>query len=161
MDIYLVQHGQALPKEQDPQRPLSDEGRAATAGVAEHLAARAAQPIDPPISEVRHSGKLRARQTAEILAGVLCPEATLTVVEGMNPEDDPRTIYDELSSGRDRPGAVMLVGHLPHLGRLAGLLLAGDAHKTPIGFANAGVLKICPAPTGWAVKWYLTPACVG
>ena len=78
----------------------------------------------------------------------------------MSPNDDPHGMYDELMAGRDGAGAIMLVGHLPHLARLAGLLLAEDADKAPIRFVNSGVLKICPVQTGWAVQWYLTPDCV-
>ena len=115
MDIYLVQHGQALSEEQDPQRPLSDEGRATTTKVADHLAARAAELVDPPISEVRHSGKLRAQQTADILARTLCPNVTPTAGKSMNPNDDPATLCHELTANRARPGALILVGHLPHL----------------------------------------------
>ena len=74
MDVYLVQHGQALSDEQDPQRPLSDEGRAEVTKVAEFLGARQSRLIDPPITKVCHSGKLRARQTAEILGRHLCPD---------------------------------------------------------------------------------------
>ena len=90
MDIYLIQHGQALSAEQDPQRPLSEEGRVATARVADHLAALGTRLISPPITQVRHSGKLRAQQTAEIYARALCPDVVPEPVEGMNPKDDPR-----------------------------------------------------------------------
>ena len=54
----------------------------------------------------------------------------------------------------------MLVGHLPHLARLAGLLLTEDAEEMPVRFGNAGVLKISSGQEGWAVEWYITPACV-
>jgi len=40
MDVYLVKHAQAVTEEQDPQRPLSEAGRAAVARVASFLAAR-------------------------------------------------------------------------------------------------------------------------
>ena len=160
MDVYLVQHGQALSAEQDPQRPLSEEGRAAATKMADHLAGLGAQLIDPPIAEVRHSGKLRAQQTAEIFAQALCPHVRATAREGMNPKDDPRVIYEELATKREQNGALLLIGHLPHLARLAGRLLTGDAEKTPVRFVNAAVLKIGPADDGWAVEWYLTPACV-
>jgi len=159
MDIYLVQHGQALSEEQDAQRPLSDEGRGTVTMMAEFFADRTSRLIETPIQELRHSGKLRAQQTADIMADILCPEAAVTTAENMNPKDDPRVWHDELMADRDRPGALMLVGHLPHLGQLAGLLLTGDANLMPVQFVNAGVLKVCPAPTGWAVAWYLTPAC--
>jgi phosphohistidine phosphatase len=159
MDVYLVQHGEALPEEQDPQRPLSVEGRAAVAKVAEYLAARASQLIDPPILEVRHSGKLRARQTAEILAGTLCPQAPLKYAQGMNPDDAPRAVYEELVTSRNYPGSLMLVGHLPYLARLAGLLLTGSADIAPVHIVNAAVLKIRPTESCWAAEWYLTPKC--
>ena len=158
MDVYLVQHGQALSAEQDSQRPLSEEGRAATTKMADHLAVLGTQLIDPPIAEVRHSGKLRAQQTGEIFAPALCPHVRPTAYEGMNPKDDPRVVYEELATKREQDGALLLVGHLPHLACLAGLLLTGDAEKTPVRFVNAAVLKICPADDGWAVEWYLTPA---
>jgi len=160
MDVYLIQHGQALSAEQDPQRPLSEEGRAATASVADYLAALGTRLITPSIRQVRHSGKLRAQQTAEIYARALCPDVVPEAVEGMNPKDDPRTLYEELTARRERDEALLLVGHLPHLARLAGLLLTQDAERTPVHFANAGVLKISFGPEGWAVQWYVTPACV-
>ena len=160
MDIYMVQHGQALPAEQDPQRPLSAAGRAAATKMADYLAPLGTQLIDPPIAEVRHSGKLRAQQTAEIFAQALCPYARPTARENMSPKDDPRMIYDELATKRGTDGALLLVGHLPHLARLVGLLLTEDAEKTPVRLVNAAILKIGPADDGWAVEWYLTPACV-
>ncbi len=159
MDVYLVQHGVACSKEQDPQRPLTDQGRGVAAKVADYLAARANRLIDPPIAQVRHSGKLRARQTAEILVQALCPQITPIAGVDMAPKDNPRTIYNELQPVREQPGAWLLVGHLPHLAKLAGLLLTGDANKTPVRFVNAAVLKICPSDTGWAVAWYVTPDC--
>jgi phosphohistidine phosphatase len=160
MDVYLVQHGQALAAELDPQRPLSEEGRVAVAKLAGHLAALGTQLLDPPITEVRHSGKLRAEQTAEIYARAVCPSVTPTASAGMNPNDDPRPLHKELVAGRDRDGALLLVGHLPHLARLSGLMLAGDPARAPVRFVNAGVLKIGPAPEGWVVEWYATPAWV-
>jgi phosphohistidine phosphatase len=161
VDLYLVQHGEALSEQEDPRRPLSDAGRDAARKVAEHLAARRPALIETPITAVRHSGKLRAQQTAEILAGVLSPEVAPTAGQGMNPKDDPRIAFEELTAGRGGPGGVVLVGHLPHLARLAGLLLAGDAAGTPVRFVNAGVLKISATPDAWAIEWCLTPACVG
>ncbi len=160
MDVYLVQHGTAVSEEEDPLRPLSVEGRTAVARMAEYLTVRATRLIDPPILEVRHSGKLRARQTAEILARAICPQAAFIAADRMNPKDDPRHCCDELTAGRDRPGAIMLVGHLPYLARLAGMLLAGSAEAAPVRFVNAGVVKLCPGESGWAVEWYFTPECV-
>jgi phosphohistidine phosphatase len=158
MDIYLVQHGKALSKEEDPQRPLSDEGRALTEKMADYLAERIDSLIDHPITHVSHSGKLRAQQTAEILIQSLCPTITPTVQENMDPNDEPQIIYNQLTAGRDRPGAILLVGHLPHLACLAGLLLAGDGDQSPIQFTNSAVAKICPTYTGWSINWFIGPS---
>ena len=160
MDVYLVQHGEALSDEQDPQRPLSDAGRAAVEQVARYFAGRGTGVIDPPIGELRHSEKLRARETAEILGGALCPEVSPTAAEGMRPTDGPHRIGAELESRRDARTALMLVGHLPHLARLTGLLLAGDEEKSPIRFVNAAVLRLGFHDRAWAVDWYVTPSCI-
>lgn len=160
MDVYLVQHGQAVPEEQDPERPLSDEGRTAATKVARYIAALGSQFIDPPLSQIWHSGKLRAEQTAEVFARALAPNLTPTSHGGMKPNDDPALICEELRIARDRPGAALLVGHLPHLARLAGLLLADDTERTVVEFVNAGVVKLRPAERGWTLAGYITPSCV-
>ena len=60
MRLYLVHHGEAVPPGVDPQRPLSEGGSASVEQVAEKAAMQGAKP-----AVVWHSGKLRARQTAE------------------------------------------------------------------------------------------------
>jgi phosphohistidine phosphatase len=160
MDVYLIQHGLAASEEQDPRRPLTEHGRAAVAKVARYLAELRGQLVCAAIPEIWHSGKLRAQQTAEVFAQALRPPPALIVRSGMNPNDDPRPLSEELSAKRERPGSLMLVGHLPHLARLAGALLTGDDRITPVQFVNAGVVRIVPAERSWSVAWYLTPTCV-
>ena len=63
MRLYLVQHGDALPEQVDPERPLSAEGRRDVEAVARLLASAGTRAV-----RVAHSGKLRAQQTAEVLA---------------------------------------------------------------------------------------------
>ena len=60
MYLYLVHHGDAVAPEVDPGRPLSTQGLEAANRLAAEAVARAAKP-----AVVWHSGKLRARQTAE------------------------------------------------------------------------------------------------
>jgi phosphohistidine phosphatase len=160
MHVYVVQHGQALPKEEDPERPLSDAGRAEVERVAKHLAGRLGQAMTIPIAEVHHSGKLRAQQTAEILAQRIAQNATLRAIEGLSPNDDPRIIADRLEARRAEGTALMLVGHLPHLQRLAGLLIAGSADARPIRFRNAGVVRLS-WDGRWSADWVLWPELIG
>jgi phosphohistidine phosphatase SixA len=74
MRLYLVQHGAAKTEAEDPQRGLTDEGRQTVERIAQFLA-----PLRLALDRIEHSDKLRARQTAEILAArsaagcSLCP----------------------------------------------------------------------------------------
>jgi phosphohistidine phosphatase len=43
---------------------------------------------------------------------------------------------------------MMLVGHLPHLARLAGLLLAGDPDRPVIAFGQGGLVGLERGPVG-------------
>ncbi len=160
MDVYLIQHAAAVPEEQDPRRPLTEQGRAAAAAVARYLAELRGRLVCAAIPEIWHSGKLRSQQTAEVFAQALRPPPSLVERTGMNPNDDPQLLYGQIVARRDQPGSLMIVGHLPHLARLAGMLLAGDARMTPVQFVNAGVVRIVPTEQGWSVAWYITPTCV-
>jgi phosphohistidine phosphatase len=64
MKLYLVQHGKAKTKEESPDRPLTDEGKAAS----EKTACFAAEQARVSVNAVLHSGKTRTRDTAEIMA---------------------------------------------------------------------------------------------
>ena len=67
MALFLVQHGKSLPKDKDPKKGLSKEGTAETERIAE-----VARGYQIPVSRIVHSGKTRARQSAEILASECC-----------------------------------------------------------------------------------------
>jgi phosphohistidine phosphatase SixA len=69
-----------------------------------------------------HSGKLRSRQTAEAFLHACAPFAEFKMIRGLRPDDPPEWLRDELNAeSRD----VLLVGHMPHIERLAGLLSGG------------------------------------
>src|SRR5688500_9788627 len=63
MRLYLVQHGEAVPEQVDPQRPLSEAGRRDVQAMARLLAGAGIRP-----TRIVHSGKRRAQETAELLA---------------------------------------------------------------------------------------------
>ena len=155
MDVYLMQHGVAMSEAQDPARPLTEDGRAAAARVAERARAGGVR-----IDRCLHSGKVRAEQTAHILAmavGIPAVEARA----GLNPSDPVATFADWIEQeARSAPdGAIAVVGHLPFLARLASLLVAGDEAAQAVRFRNAGLVRLVPkveAP-GFAVAWVVTP----
>lgn len=149
MDVYLVQHGDAMPKSVDRARPLSDQGRREVGQVAFVAAQKGLT-----VGQIRHSGKTRAEQTAAILGEALSPAAGAVAVPGLAPLDDVKPIADALGS-ESLP--VMLVGHLPFMARLAGLLLTGDADNQVVRFRMGGIVYLAHDDNRWQVVWVLTP----
>jgi len=68
MDVYLMQHGQATTETEDPERPLTDAGRAAVQRVAERSRVAGVR-----ISGCMRSGKVRAEQAAQLLVARALP----------------------------------------------------------------------------------------
>jgi phosphohistidine phosphatase len=150
MALYLVQHGKSLPKEVDTDRPLSDEGRAEVVRIAQVAAGYSVS-----VSHVRHSGKARAEQTADIMASYLKPEKGVAEAEGLNPNDDVTSIADSIAGEEN----VMLVGHLPFMERLVSYLTTGSLGKTVFKFQNGGIVCLDkdPETKSWFIKWTLMP----
>ena len=112
--VVLVHHGEAEPPGIDPRQPLSARGRAQVELVGRELAAAGARP-----DLVWHSGKLRAKQTAEACWRATNPFASLAAVRGLLPGDPPAWMRDSLY-GEAR--SIAVVGHYPHLPALLALL---------------------------------------
>lgn len=149
MTLYLVQHGEAKSETEDPARPLSEGGRQAVERVGRHAAA-----LRLLVAEIRHSGKLRARQTAEIFARHLLPLRGVREADGLAPDDDPGKAVAAIEAAAE---SLMLVGHLPQLRRLASCLLVGEPDREIVRFRNGGIVCLAKAGTGWRLQWILTP----
>jgi len=151
MPIYFVQHGLAVPESVDSNRPLSDDGREEVGAVAAHLRKAGLR-----VQKICHSGKTRARETAQILSEKI-GDGTIGEVPGMNPNDD----VEEFARGLDEDH-VMYVGHLPHLGKLVSYLITGDEHAGVVRFVNGGVVCVEKGSTGYRIEWHLKPSmCIG
>jgi phosphohistidine phosphatase len=153
MDLYLMQHGQATTETADPERPLTDAGRAAVQRVAKR--ARAA---DVRISACLHSGKLRAEQTAQLLVREIGVEPSAEARPGLAPNDPVVPVAQRLRAETEHQ-SLALVGHMPFLGRLASLLVAGDEQAQVVGFQMGGLVKLEPKVDrdGFSVAWALPP----
>jgi phosphohistidine phosphatase len=149
VNFYLVRHGDAVSDTLDPRRPLSRIGQEQVEQVARAAVARQAQ-----VSAIFHSGILRAEQTADIMARQLAPELGVRRITGLAPQDDPAIAEAELETSLE---SVMLVGHLPHMGRLAGLLINGDAERDAVEFAPATVVCVSHQSSLWRLVWLLGP----
>jgi len=149
MEIYLVQHGESKSETEDPERPLTEKGKEAVESVASYVA-----PLGVEVAQVIHSGRLRAKQTAELFAQYLSPPQGIKQEGGLGPLDDPQQAK-RLIEQAERP--LMIVGHLPHLGRLASLLILGAPDKEIIKFTMGGVVCLSRSDDSWLVEWALIP----
>ena len=150
MALFLVQHGHSLPKDKDPKKGLSPEGIAETKRIAE-----VAKAYNVLVSGITHSGKTRARQTAEIFESILKPEQGIQESIGLNPIDDVTAFADKIDSAVNR----MLVGHLPFMERMTSFLITGSMEKPVFKFQNSGIVCLDKYPTTsfWVIKWTLMP----
>ncbi len=150
MFLYLVQHAEAEREEVDPRRDLTPKGRIDIENVAHHL-----KRLNVRVQQIFHSGKTRAQSTANILAGHLKPPAKVSEAPGLAPLDEPEIWAGRIASLDED---VLLVGHLPHLGRLAALLISGDKERSIINFQMGGVVRLRRMEAGqWAIDWMIVP----
>jgi phosphohistidine phosphatase len=149
VNLFLVQHGQAKTEIEDTTRPLNSAGAKASEKVAKWLATSNIE-----VDEIRHSGKKRAEQTALIFAKHLSPKQGVTATSGLNPMDDVQPIADELSKLQ---GSLMLVGHLPFMSRIVGLLVVGDPQRETVRFQNSGVVCLRKHEGRWNIEWVVVP----
>ena len=147
--LYLVRHGEAKAKDEDPERPLTAAGADDVGRVAAW-----AKGAEIRVDEIRHSGKLRAQQTAEILVQHLPDAPVPQAVSGLSPNDDVEPIAQQLQ-GQRRP--IMLVGHLPFLERLAALLVVGDANESIATLDAGALLALAKNESGWCIVFLLQP----
>ncbi len=154
MLLYLVQHAEAKKEEEDPERGLTDQGFKDIA-----RSAIFAQKLGVKVSSIHHSGKKRAMQTAQMMADHLKPEKGIVQTDGLAPMDDP-VVWAKRLDGMNEDA--MLVGHLPYMAKLAGLLLAGDKEKMFVDFRMAGIACLKRLDDGkWVLEWMLVPEMTG
>lgn len=150
MEVYLVQHGESKSEAEDPTRPLTDRGRAEVDAVA-----RCVANLGIEVAQVFHSSKLRAKQTAELFAQHLAVPNRITEREGLGPLDDPVKAEHLVAQAK---GPLMIVGHLPHLSRLASLLVLDEAEKEVVRFRMGAVVCLARSGESWSIDWTLIPA---
>jgi phosphohistidine phosphatase len=144
--LYLVRHATPVSEEVDPERPLSDIGLLEARKSAEAMSH--ARPM-----MIYHSGKARARQTAEVFSE--STGAPLEQADGLKPNDDP-AIWAERLKAAAAP-EIMLVGHLPFMARLVGLLVNGDPDVLIMDFGSATVATLELTNDAWELKGTFTP----
>jgi phosphohistidine phosphatase len=151
MKLYLMQHGEAKSEVEDPERSLAEKGEDEVkriSGAAKRLHIRP--------SKVLHSGKLRAKQTSEIIANAL--NLPVQAVQGLNPNDDIHPWAERISKETED---LLLIGHLPFLDKLASFLLCDNENARVILFRYSAIVCLDQKEDKrWAIRWIFVPEMV-
>ena len=161
MDLYLLRHGIAVDFgtpgfERDSERPLVPKGERRL-----RAAAAAMNKLELSFDLILCSPYVRARQTAEIVAGELKLKKRIEFSDALVPGGNPRVLIQELNGLEPAPENILLVGHEPHLSRLIALLASGNMDAA-IEMKKGGLCKLEVAELycGQCAKlaWLLTPS---
>ena len=158
MILYIVRHGIAVAHETEgvleEERPLTEEGMEKMNKGARGLRALEVRP-----DLILTSPLIRARQTAEILQRVLGEAISLESIDALA-SGNHEEVYQAIQH-RAKLDAMMLVGHQPSLGEIAGEIAWGSGeHYVELKKGGACCLQIDslrPSPRG-TMLWLLTPA---
>jgi phosphohistidine phosphatase len=150
MYLYLIQHGEAKSEKEDLARPLSEKGVKDVRKGASFISSNTGIAVE----SIFHSGKLRAAQTAGIVEEYFKPGKGVSERDELAPMDDPAVWAKRLETeGTD----LVLVGHLPHLARLASLLLCGNPDAGAVNFHMGGIVCLKREEGRWSVDWMIIP----
>ncbi|HEY2152607.1 MAG TPA: phosphohistidine phosphatase SixA [Vicinamibacterales bacterium] len=155
-ELYVIRHGLAEERSEawpdDNKRPLTPDGvsrmRRAVRGLAR---------LGVTIDIVLTSPLVRARQTAEIVAGGLEPRPSLSNIDSLAPDGSYAAIVADLEK-HGRRQRIALVGHEPSIGELAARLI-GSRHA--LEFKKGAICRIdldeLPPVSPGDLRWMLTP----
>lgn len=150
MKLYLLQHGDSLPEEVDSERPLSPQGREDVRRLSNFVGNAGIR-----VGRVLHSGKTRARQSAEIIAQKMAPGLATESAAGLNPNDPVEPVAEQI---RNWSQDMLLVGHMPFMGRLGGMLVCGNRDLSLVAFKPGTLACLERDDQGrWSLAWVLRP----
>lgn len=154
MHLYCMRHGEACSADVDPQQALTVQGQKDVAAVGLFLRSKSFH-----IDHILHSPKLRARQTAELIAKIV-PASQITETNQLLGHDSALEPLIEMirSLGED----TLLVSHLPFIGHLVQTLLVGKVqHHSMINYQPGTLvcLKLCHEHH-WLLDWVVHPRLV-
>jgi len=162
MDLYLMRHGIATPREEHPsmadaERALTEEGVRKTGQVAHGLAQ-----LGITCEWIFTSPLVRARQSAEIVAQAIGLEDRVEEWPELGAGGSNEALLHRLQTAARRRTlrAVLLVGHEPQLSELTSMFLSGTGNVS-VDFKKATVCCLQVGPSlKWGqatLRWLLTP----
>jgi phosphohistidine phosphatase len=158
MELYLMRHGIALPKDDaagDFDRPLTDKGAARVRNAAKGM-----RRLNLKFDLLLSSPLVRARQTADIVAGLLHHEPGVEELPSLAPEASVDKLIADLAR-YERRASLLLVGHEPSLSSAVAQLIAGKGGMVNLEFKKAGLCLLdidsTPRAGGATLRWLITP----
>lgn len=159
MECILFRHGIAVERAdwdgEENLRPLTPKGAEKTREAAAGLLRLELEP-----GYLWTSPLARAFDTAKIIRQMLCPRIELHVHEVLLPEASPGKLLALLAS-LPLDSTVICVGHEPHLGEIASLLLFGKP-VTGLSFKKAGAcclrFRETPKAGRGELRWWMGPS---
>lgn len=150
MKLYLMRHGQAASAEVDPQQGLTDTGKADIEKLANRLAGQGIN-----FSQVFHSDKARAQQTAEIITGITSPSVQPQMRSGLKPNDDPKALLPDIKSWQQD---TLITSHLPFVpGLLVELTGEGSYMQQGMAFVPGTIICLAKDNNNWQLQWVESP----
>ena len=138
MKLYLIQHGEAVSKEVDPDRPLSQQGKKDVKNIARFL-----KKSGIPVNKILHSGKTRARQTA---------------IDDIGPNDSVEDFIETIPTLEDDS---MIVGHLPFMAKLVTSLTTDFEDPSVVAYQPGSVVCLeQDEHHNWQIQWMIRPDCL-
>lgn len=151
MKLYLMRHGEAKSNAQNIEPELTESGKTQVKKIANNLSIK-----DVSFTQVYHSKKKRAHQTAEIMIDILTPGLTARVHNKISPNDDPEIIFKEMSNWNED---TLITSHLPFVPDLITLLTGRDAYTFSISFEPATLVCLEKNNnSNWDLKWSIAPS---
>lgn len=151
MRLYCVRHGQACRTEIDSRSPLTDLGSAEVEKIGRHLAKCGVE-----VQHILHSGKLRAQQTADILARALKVKTISECPTLLNDENGVNELAEMVRFWTDD---TMLVGHLPLMPQFVNALITDEHGYQPIiHYPPATIVCLEYLENRyWSIRWIINP----
>jgi len=154
--LYLIRHGIAEERgpdwPDDGKRPLTSEGISRMKRAANGLVR-----LGVSLDVVLTSPLVRARQTAEAVAGAFDARPPIVVIESLSPDGTHDAVVSDLEK-QSRRLQIALVGHEPRIGELAARLIGT---RRPIEFKKGAVCRIdvetMPPGGSGSLRWLMTP----
>jgi phosphohistidine phosphatase len=147
VQVFLIRHAEAVDETLalgDAHRHLTAKGRLQARALGDRLRWHDCVP-----THIWSSPRVRALQTAELVAGNLHCDTIVDVLPALAPDEDPRAVIAALASLPD-DAIVALVGHEPNLSAVGALLIGQSALA---GLAKAEAVRISDGAVRWRFAW--------